>query len=82
VIRAIVAVMVVVRAFVMVVHSFVVMVPHVTGRVIGAVAGNRYATAANRHNARNQSQVPLRFASASLPPRGRVFGRGLRPGAA
>jgi len=39
---------------VVVVLALVVMVPHVTGRVIGAMAGNRHAIAANRHNACNR----------------------------
>jgi hypothetical protein len=37
-----------------VVLALVVMVAHVTRRVIGAVAGDRHATATNRHNACNR----------------------------
>jgi len=39
---------------VMVVLALVMMVADVTGRVIGAVACNRHATASNRHNACNR----------------------------
>jgi hypothetical protein len=58
VIRAVVVAVVVILTLVMVaavvVLALVVMVLLVTSRVIGAVAGDRHATAADRHHACNR----------------------------